>query len=80
MKKEEFVNRKKSTIGGKSKKDEAEAKKLKESNSQQKNKVDDKKTGNNIVHIKQNFAQPNDNVKKIIPFFNNVYTIQKNES
>lgn len=80
MKKEEFVNRKKGTIGGKSKKDEAEAKKLKESNSQQKNKVDDKKTGNNIVHIKQNFAQPNDNVKKIIPFFNNVYTIQKNES
>jgi hypothetical protein len=80
MKKEDFVNRKKSSMGGKSKKDEAEAKKLKESNSQQKNKVDDKKTGNNIVNIKQNFAQPNDNVKKIIPFFNNVYTIQKNES
>jgi hypothetical protein len=80
MKKEEFVNRKKTSMGGKSKKDEEEAKKLKESNSQQKNKVDEKKNGNNIVHIKQNFAQPNDNVKKLIPFFNNVYTIQKNES
>ena len=79
MKKEEFVNRKKTTVGPIKNKKEEEEKKLKESMSQQDSKADDKNK-NNIIHIKQSFAQPNENVKKLIPFFNNIYTIQKNES
>jgi hypothetical protein len=80
MNKEEFVNRKKTTVNPVKNKKEEEDRKLKESTSQQDSKADDKNNNNNIIHIKQSFAQPNENVKKLIPFFNNIYTIQKNEA
>jgi hypothetical protein len=32
------------------------------------------------INLKPTYAQPSDNIKKLLPFCNNIYTVQKNES
>lgn len=41
---------------------------------------DDKKKSKNEIFVKQSYAQPNDNIRKYIPFCSNIYNIQKNEN
>jgi hypothetical protein len=41
---------------------------------------DEKKKTKKDMYVKQNYVQPNDTIKKYIPFCSNIYNIQRNEN
>lgn len=66
------MNDKKSSKNAKTKEEEDDKKK--------KTKGDEKKKFKNETNVKYEFKRPDDEIRQIIPFCNNIFYIQKNES